>query len=484
MDLKTLAATTGAGALLANHSYHDDDDQATDGTESTDDFYDADESNMPIPRSVTPSTANKVPEKNNEEESEFVMIDHPQGKETVFQQQEQPKEPIEKQGEINNEEPAVVAKPEQQQKQPLLTENTKPDVAEERLKSSPFDAVFGVKDNQLHAEEDEPVMISSFTESEVSDPFTASTNSSTHRVAPPPPPPPSHSRQTRSPSINTTSTTIKQQGKKAPAPPPPTQQQPLMSNQDFDAIFGSFGENTAATTANTNNENGFETHFSDPQFTNPQTNTNADSMFAVTPAAVGKAVPSASNSIDQEITKDPVSHLSNDRTNSDEITTAPPTDTNQGEVRDREEVLETKEQDKLKSYKSNENVTETTTKKGELEDKKDKKKKKGLVSWAKNFGGKKKEKEKAKHANSATSSKVNVSESQSHMETMDTAPQQSHSSPVRQQAPTYDIDTIQGSHIAELVGMGFEPAAALEALDRYDQDIEKATNYLLDQSYR
>ncbi|KAG1066188.1 hypothetical protein G6F42_026707 [Rhizopus arrhizus] len=47
----------------------------------------------------------------------------------------------------------------------------------------------------------------------------------------------------------------------------------------------------------------------------------------------------------------------------------------------------------------------------------------------------------------------------------------------------YDLDTIQGSHIAELVNMGFDPAAALEALDRYDQDLEKATNFLLDQAY-
>ncbi|RCH81163.1 hypothetical protein CU097_000245, partial [Rhizopus azygosporus] len=49
-------------------------------------------------------------------------------------------------------------------------------------------------------------------------------------------------------------------------------------------------------------------------------------------------------------------------------------------------------------------------------------------------------------------------------------------------ANVYNLDTIQGSRIAELVNMGFDPTAAKEALDRYDQDLEKATNFLLDQS--
>lgn len=39
-----------------------------------------------------------------------------------------------------------------------------------------------------------------------------------------------------------------------------------------------------------------------------------------------------------------------------------------------------------------------------------------------------------------------------------------------------------GSNLDQLLAMGFDRAVAKEALDRYDQDLEKATNFLLDQA--
>jgi hypothetical protein len=106
---------------------------------------------------------------------------------------------------------------------------------------------------------------------------------------------------------------------------------------------------------------------------------------------------------------------------------------------------------------------------------KKKKKKKNIVSWAKSFGGfdhdkkkKKKEKETSRPASTRSASLNATTEDITNANN----------------TPVFDVSTIQGSHIAELVNMGFEPAAALEALDRYDQDLEKATNFLLDQAYK
>lgn len=609
MNLKNLAsvgAVGGAGAMLMNQhqetnksSY--EESEITDGTESADDFFDA-EDTASIPRSVhvAPSNNNNKQETLNEsteignnvnssstdEETEFVMIDHPQQaqqqqKLAVPQTINEDSNTIMDKGEIGEEKGDSVANLKYEEEKPLLTENdqTKPDIAEitrdpvldnkdKVVKvSSPFDAIFGVTDNH-QTEEDEPIMVSSFTESEVSDPFTVSTNSSTHRVAPPPPPP--QSRQSRSASINNNNTSnsnavpvvAKQLTKKPPAPPPQNQQQkqfkendqsrptslttnttPLVSNDDFDAIFGTptFESATTKTTANVEKDQaslgneGFETNFTTNN-ANPQVNTSVteqggfDSVFAVTPSAEEKAVPSVSSPFEVTTTKDQASLANNqnenftpqqqkevtqhvyspnssetaDNDNNNDVNTIEEVSSkgeNQGVHRG---VADNKEEEKLKSYTSSNlnNTTTTTTasetqKKGDEDDKK-KKKKKGIVSWAKHFGGKKKEKTKSegnssKTSSSAASSSKPVAVEDSQRQTNPTTSvHSSHSNNLddsignvsSNNAHGYDLDTIQGSHIAELVNMGFEPAQALEALDRYDQDVEKATNYLLDQAYR
>lgn len=347
------------------------------------DFFDA----IEAPR----STGRKEKPINNDD-NEFVMIDHP--------------------------EQSRVANNHNHNQDPFLTEteqeknSSKPDVAETIepvLKgTSTFDTVFGVVDNQ----EDEPVMVSSFTdESEVS----ASTNSSTHRVAPAPPP----SRKTN------------KQQRNVESPPPP-------------AIFGSINE----------------TNVSD---------FNSTSSSLVTPATV------------------PFDHSL----------------FNQVKPNDQEVIMNAKgeKQGVDRGVKEDPKSITTLPNKGGEEKKK---KKKNIVSWAKTFGAfdfnngndadkkkKKKDKKKAKEETPVSVPKVkkeNTSNNNtlfsSRNETVsEQPPQLTTATSTTTSIPTYDPDTIQGSHIAELVNMGFEPAAALEALDRYDQDIEKATNYLLDQTY-
>jgi hypothetical protein len=99
------------------------------------------------------------------------------------------------------------------------------------------------------------------------------------------------------------------------------------------------------------------------------------------------------------------------------------------------------------------------------DDKKRNKKKKNIISWAKHIGGSKKKKKnnENKTIENTVDAGSNISSSQEH-------------------TTSFDMDTIQGSHITQLVNMGFEPAVAIEALNRYDQDLEKATNFLLDQN--
>ncbi|KAI8997322.1 hypothetical protein BDB01DRAFT_31097 [Pilobolus umbonatus] len=157
-------------------------------------------------------------------------------------------------------------------------------------------------------------------------------------------------------------------------------------------------------------------------------------------------------------------------------------------------------------------------------------KKKSIISWAKRFGGKehtfsvsgKKNKKKGKerglssksgdgHDNGESSignmegennmhstesrniinpKKIHDNKSRTSMTEIETTNiNKDHNSslppsPINNSGLVKDnVDTIQASHITELVNMGFDPAAAKDALDRYDQDLEKATNYLLDQSY-
>lgn len=353
-----------------------------DETESVEDFFDAEDS--PPVAAVTTTAGNF-------DEAEFVMIDHPQ-----------------EQGDaVANQDPFLT---EKQSKNNNVAEIVTPEPVE---KTSPFDAVFGVG-------EEEPVMVNSFTDESL---FTNSTNSSTHRVAPtnksskkPPAPPPQQRNKSKQQQLQQQQTT------------------PAVDQSDFDAIFGTHNETIVS-----------------------DTNTSSQ----VTPNA--KTVPS-------------------DQSN-------------------HKEVISKGEQGGVGVKEEHEN-TSATKKKGE------KKKKKNIVSWAKSFGGfdfssednkKKKEKKKGKEVSPSPPKAPVTTKSQSPVATAPPPPapvaavappkktsvQNATSEPPapinNNSIPAFDLDTIQGSHIAELVNMGFEPAAALEALDRYDQDLVKATNYLLDQ---
>lgn len=294
------------------------------------------------------------------EENEFVMIDHPQG------------------DKVAKEDPFLTGKDIVADMVQLVSTNNND------AKLSPFDAVFGVEN-----QEEEPVMVSSFTDdSERSN----STNSSTHRVS----------------------------TKKPPAPPPQQQQKTrtkltpsVVHPNEFDAIFGSHNE--IANVSETNN------------------NTSQ-----VTPYA--KTVPS-----DQTLNK---------------------------------KVFQKGEQGG-RGVKED----QSSSKKG------DKKKKKNIVSWAKSFGGfdfsaeddKKKKKKDKKKAKELVIEPKKKKEDTPTIHSSEITPSQPPAPINNTSVPAFDLDTIQGSHIAELVNMGFEPAAALEALDRYDQDLVKATNFLLDQ---
>lgn len=330
-------------------------------------------------------------ETGNFDENEFVIIDHPKGDKVA-------KDPFltEKDDGIKPDVAEIVS----QEQQPVL---------EDKMES-PFDAVFGVVENQ----EDEPVMVSSFTDE--SDRFTNSTNSSTHRVAP------SKSRQI----------------KKPPAPPPQqrniTMTTPSVVNNDFDTIFG---------TPTMHNE------------TSCVSETNNNTSIQVTPTT--KTVP-----FDQTF----------NQSNNDKEVIDP-----KGEKQGVDGGVK----------EENNETTSLSTKKGE------KKKKKNIVSWAKSFGGfdfshteddkkkKKKDKKKAKETPPVIVNKKENNTTSVHSNNEVTSSEQPPAPINNNSIPAYDLDTIQGSHIAELVNMGFEPAAALEALDRYDQDIGKATNFLLDQ---
>jgi hypothetical protein len=178
-----------------------------------------------------------------------------------------------------------------------------------------------------------------------------------------------------------------------------------------------------------------------------------------------------------------------------------------------EQALTPSEPKQKEGEKQGEKLIVSSTAVGEEKKKKKKKGlkivpgKKNIVSWAKNFGSfdfsgtdsDNKKEEKEKNANKIAISeptkrkvhKTNVpKETPSITQKPSTVPSSQPAlapveEPVTSQVltapPVFDIGTIQGSHIAELVNMGFDPAAAKDALDRYDQDIEKATNYLLDQ---
>jgi hypothetical protein len=242
---------------------------------------------------------------------------------------------------------------EKKQVEAPVTEANKPVIAEIAHQPvmesmTPFDTIFGVNQDQQQQqqqdqEEDEPVMVSSLSDSEVSDPFTASTNSSTHRVAPPPPQS-RRSASTTGTSTPTAATTSARQSKKPPAPPPPHRNQ-TNEPQDFDAIFGTLTPKVACSSSahefESDDNDEFDTYFSDPKFTNnnnknkngetPNQGTEFDSVFAVTPTPGIHAVSSGTdNSISNFAVNPAVStennNNDNNNINKEEISTTSPFD--------------------------------------------------------------------------------------------------------------------------------------------------------------
>ncbi|KAI9264833.1 hypothetical protein BY458DRAFT_438102 [Sporodiniella umbellata] len=230
----------------------------------------------------------------------------------------------------------------------------------------------------------------------------------------------------------------KVQTKKAPAPPPPGKKSPpLNKSENFDVIFGSRPEETQSGEFDKHplkEEHDTFQHLpssSDYQMPTKKSG-NGSNFYSFNDDSFN---PRHANLLNDSQTGDATRPGENDRGHKEEAPT-------------KEEVPET-------------------------EDKK-KKKKKNIVSWAKTLGKKdgekkkKKEKEKEKERN------------QNNKVVSTTA--ETTSQPTTIPLPNTVSSTNQDSHIAELVNMGFDTRAAREALDRYDQDLEKATNFLLDQS--
>lgn len=260
--------------------------------------------------------------------------------------------------------------------------------------------------------------------------------------------------------------------KKPPAPPP---QPKTSAKSEFDSIFG-------VSTLPADFTEGFDNDF----FAN---NGETSEEGHVTPIAISaeKAVPSASTPFEAKPEQTQFNNAFNNSRN---------------KVDDNHETQNSGVQDSLHSSsvkgettgvnKNARGVDGTPVVKKEesaqsFDHKDKKKKKKNIVSWAKSFGGfdsdKKKKKQKAGKKKQLPNEHPIVTETSRPGSTHSRSIHRSieESSP-RNDPPVFDVSTIQGSHIAELVNMGFEPTAALEALDRYDQDLEKATNFLLDQA--
>lgn len=559
------------------------------------------------------------------DENEFVMIDHPAaGVPEVHADEPETSPNVESNDHATTSTAFAVDAPmdgleatQFREKGAPETDANKPVIAEiahqpVKEDSTPFDAAFGVNQGQQQQqqqhEEDEPVMVSSLSGSELSDPFTASTNSSSHRVAPPPPPPPSQARRSASTTATPTPSSSTRHTKKPPAPPPPHRAQAAAAAaaaaepHDFDAIFGTPVPPAATATAaapssvrdefESDDNDEFDTYFSDPKFTNnsdnkhgetPNQESEFDSVFAVTPTSgihaafsgtsMNHAAVSNENSNNVNKEQGSTSPFDPPETQNDAFAatqpqhgfqdafgqpspaiaaaasvapeTAAANDSvfkgeNQGveSINDTRGVKEEQKQpqgQRVKEQQEQANTTTTTTSEPATastsstsapDDGKKKKKKKNIVSWAKSFGGfdfsgldnqdkkkkkaekkslKKEQQQSKNHASSSSNTPsvasvpAETQNSSGFDDSIQQAPSQTTTNPTATTTTTtttntnnntnnnnnfaYDLDTIQGSHIAELVNMGFEPAAALEALDRYDQDLEKATNFLLDQAY-
>ncbi|KAI9487164.1 MAG: hypothetical protein EXX96DRAFT_68139 [Benjaminiella poitrasii] len=572
-----------------------EEDESTDGTEDSDDFFDAVESSS-VPRSVPSHQEHGMEHVQSQpqvsdlrqnitssaDENGFVIIDHPnkaviklenKSNEIEIESDDVPKEQKKGITNIIEENPIVAAQTNQFEISPIIEENAMIEKKAEDLEKinqtaliekdkemASFDAIYGIinqDENKQQQEEDEPVMVS-LSSSEISDPFTASTNSSTHRVAPPPPPQSRQVRDTTTPSA----TPVKTYFKKPPAPPPqPKNDSKPVEPQDFDSIFGTpmptivadslsvspiKDKTNSASDDNrfeSDDNDEFEAYFSDPKFNGsfkengetPKKENEFDSVFGVTQVPTAIEV----NDGQTTVTSSPLDQMDLDNafsvTLNDKNQTADAYEPSlQGfqdsfnqriaePVKESVSKITTKDENKgVKNINASRGVEENSNSplkkeepsqsinanKSDIEDGKKKKKKKNIVSWAKSFGGfdfsgldsdkkKSSKKNKSKSENSAaaastlpesTTTNASIHNSSGfddsiHRYSPPSSLHQTQVPPITNNL-AYDLDTIQGSHIAELVNMGFDPAAALDALDRYDQDLEKATNFLLDQAYK
>ncbi|OBZ88570.1 hypothetical protein A0J61_03390 [Choanephora cucurbitarum] len=487
--------------------------EESDGTD--DDFFDAVEASSNPKTAPTLNTSAKTPSATDE--SEFVFIDHPaQNAGEDMRAPVTPKNPSTKSNSditIANSSTTPSKKPAAEMQSVELTGSNSRSNLKEPASLEPRR-----QQQQYHHDEEDSVFISSLSESEISDRFTSSTNSSTHRVAPPPPP---QSRQVT--SGHTTPQTYKSQAKKPPAASPQPRKEsntiftPRTSQQD-DTIFGS-----PSLPISTKEEDEFDAYFADDKFLsgNGENSKENNAVGMVTQSAVTDATPTGFGSnLDQtsfnqstfgapnKMQNEGNQHTSNtvhykDIGNS--FSQAPGENTLKDENQGVNNSIRGDNDQNFKSKSSSTSIKAVPlineSEEGEedritIEDKK--KKKKNIISWAKNIGSfsshdgdkKKGKKDKKKEIKKKKSFSERISgpstkeaglqvpassipdEANSHRE--DTL---SHTN-----AFELDLDTIRGSHVAELVNMGFHPQAAMDALDRYDQDVEKATNFLLDQA--
>ncbi|KAG0907461.1 hypothetical protein G6F33_010558 [Rhizopus arrhizus] len=384
-----------------------------EGTDSMDDFYDAVDTgnltNNPPRHAINDHKQDTRTTSSSADENEFVMIDHPSSLHHI------PK----------------------------------------KSHAAEFDDVFGI--TKAREEEEEPVIVSSLSESEMFDTNARPTvplssaqglQPSTHAKKPPTPPPPPGK------SIQNVSTT------------------PLINSDNFDAIFG-------VKQKNNKSHDQFASHLENEETKNGKTT----SIVSPTPKNPYEQEGPSTSSLGSS-RENQTSTSENDSGLNNHSLIASSLD----ERHENEDMLNTTEAKKINLGEHDRGIQEEAPTKEmtpEIDDKKKKKKKKNIMSWAKTLGGfdgekkKKKRAEKEARRNSKNNTKITASHTSS-----------ANEQPIATQSPIATTPannnkysgTIHDSHIAELVNMGFDPKAAKEALDRYDQDLEKATNFLLDQS--
>ncbi|ORE06422.1 hypothetical protein BCV72DRAFT_335892 [Rhizopus microsporus var. microsporus] len=417
-------------------------DTEGEATDSADDFYDAVEngdSNL-IKSALT--SRKQDTRTSSADESEFVMIDHP-----------------------DNNGPSVRSK--EMTKRPEALESTKSSELLGRIERKE-----GEKRSKNKEEEEEPVMISSLSESDGSD-----TNART--VAP-------------FEQLNQTNDIMKQSSSKANQSPESSMfdvtkydqtvsTAPLIDSNEFDSIFGN-----KQNGPNSNHDN-FDDSFLKGDTVRDNLNENDNHPTSLASDKLNTQLPMLED-------------IPETKENAPEQTKS---DIDLSQVHEHAGFLHNNSTE-TNPGEHGRGWDETPPKETvpEIDNSNKKKKKKGIMKWAKTLGGfdgenKKKKKKKAdkeaqqqnKNSSSSTNTQGIITQTSPSEHKQPTFMQHAAPSITPSTASNnydnvnaYNLDTIQGSRIAELVNMGFDPTAAKEALDRYDQDLEKATNYLLDQS--